>query len=50
MGKMVIIIDDKLEDQLRRYISQKYPTETYGKIRQVVEEALKQYLKKALEG
>jgi len=49
MGKLVIIIDDKLEEKLRRHISHKYPTETYGKIKQIIEEALTEYLQKMEE-
>jgi len=46
MGKIVVIIDDKLEERLRRYIASKYPTETYGKIKQIIEQALTEYLQK----
>jgi hypothetical protein len=46
MGKLVVIIDDKLEERLRRYIASKYPTETYGKIKQIIEQALTEYLQK----
>jgi hypothetical protein len=49
MGKLVIIINDELEERLRRYIARKYPTETYGKIKQVIEEALTEYLQKMQE-
>ncbi len=49
MGKLVVIIDDKLEEKLRRFIAQKYPTETYGKIKRIIEEALTEYLQKLEE-
>ena len=49
MGKLVVIIDDKLEERLRRYIARKYPTETYGKIKLVIEQALNEYLQKMEE-
>lgn len=45
MGKMTILLSDKVEEQLRIYIAKKYPTETYGKISQIIEDALKLFLK-----
>lgn len=45
MGKMTIILSDEVEEQLRKYIAKKYPTETYGKISKIIEDALKQFLK-----
>jgi hypothetical protein len=43
---VVIDLDDKLEEKLRLYINKKYPIKPYGKLKEVVEEALTEYLTK----
>ena len=37
-------ISEDLSERLHIYISKTWPAETHGKLRQVVEEAIKQYL------
>jgi predicted transcriptional regulator len=46
LGKITVIISDELEQKLRKHIAKKYPTEPYGKQKEVVEQALAEYLKK----
>jgi len=46
MGKLTIIISDEVEERLRVYIAKQYPTEIYGKLSEVVELALKEFLEK----
>ncbi len=46
MGKIMIVLDDLLEEKLRLYIANKYPTEPYGKLKSVIEEALREFLSK----
>jgi len=38
------VIDDALEERLRRYIQRKYGTRTYGAIRKCIEEAIERFL------
>jgi hypothetical protein len=38
-------INDALERRLRLYISKQYPERPYGKVTEVLESALKEYLK-----
>ncbi len=45
MGKITILLSDEVEEQLRRYIAKKYPTETYGKISEIIEVSIKHFLK-----
>jgi len=49
MVKIVLDLDDKLNEQLRFYINRKYPLKSYGKLKEVIEQALKQFLEKAAE-
>jgi len=49
MVKIVLDLDDKLNEQLRLYINRKYPLKSYGKLKEVIEQALKQFLEKAKE-
>ncbi len=44
MGKLTIMLSKETEENLRKYVAQKYPTETYGKMSFVIEQALKKYL------
>jgi hypothetical protein len=46
MVKIVIDLDDKLNEKLRQYINKKYPLMSYGKIKEVIEEALTGFLEK----
>jgi hypothetical protein len=41
---LTIILTKETEKRLREHIAKKYPTEVYGKISQVIEEAVKEYL------
>lgn len=44
MGKITIIIDDELEQRLRKYIFKRYEAKWYGKLSEVIEEAVKEHL------
>lgn len=44
LGRLTIILDDELEKRLRGYIARNYAEETYGKISQVINEALRRFL------
>lgn len=44
MRKTTIRLKPETDQKLRLYVSKKYPTETYGKIGQVVEEAINQFI------
>jgi hypothetical protein len=44
MGKITIMLTPETEKSLRTYIAKKYPTEIYGKISEIIETALKEYL------
>ena len=44
MGKITIIIDDAVEKILREYVTKNFPEKPFGKLSQVVNEALKKYL------
>ncbi len=44
--KIVFEIDDEVNEKLRRYIAKKYPLESYGKVKQIINDALKEYLDK----
>jgi 5-methylcytosine-specific restriction endonuclease McrA len=46
MPKLTIILTSETNRKLREYVAKKYPLESYGKISQVIEEALKQYIKR----
>lgn len=41
---MTITLTDPTEKTLREYIAKKYPTEIYGKIGEVFDDAVKEYL------
>ncbi|HMK95684.1 MAG TPA: hypothetical protein VK536_09845 [Candidatus Limnocylindrales bacterium] len=43
MGKLTIVLSEKTENDLRKYVAKKYPTEIYGKISFVIEQALLKY-------
>lgn len=44
MVKVVINLDEQLNEKLRLFINKKYPLRSYGKIKEVIEAALKEYL------
>ena len=46
MGKITISLPDDLEKQLREYVTRNYPVKPFGKLSKVVEEALKEWLKR----
>jgi len=45
MGKITITLSDDIEKKLRQFVTAKYPEKPYGKLSEVVEEALKDWLK-----
>ena len=47
MGKITITLTDEVETKLRKYVTTKYPEKPYGKLSQVVEEALNEWLTRA---
>jgi hypothetical protein len=46
MPKLTIILDEDLNKRVRRYLSDTYPSSQYGKLKSVMEEALREYLVK----
>jgi len=47
LGKLTVSISDELEKELRIYIAQKFAGQKlYGKLSEIVEEALKEWMKK----
>lgn len=44
MVKIVIDIKETLNKQLRLYINKKFPLQTYGKVKEVTEAALTEYM------
>jgi hypothetical protein len=46
MVKIVFNLNDELNEKLRQYINKKWPLKTYGRIKEVIEDALTEYLKK----
>jgi hypothetical protein len=44
MGRINIILTDETENKVRDYIAKKYPRQTFGKISEVTENALKEFL------
>jgi hypothetical protein len=46
MPKLNIILDEDLNKRVRKYLFDTYPDSQYGKLKNVVEEALKEYLGK----
>jgi hypothetical protein len=46
MVKIVFDLNDKLNEKLREYINKKWPLKTYGRIKEVIEAALTEYLEK----
>jgi len=46
MPKLNIIIDESLNKRIRKYLFDTYPDSQYGKLKNIVEEALNEYLTK----
>lgn len=46
LAKITITLSDKTEKALRNYVTQNYPEQPFGKLSEVVEKALIEYLKK----
>jgi hypothetical protein len=46
MVKVVFDLNDDLNKKLREYINKKWPLHTYGKIKEVMEQALTEHLEK----
>ncbi len=46
MPKLNIILDEDLNKRVRKYLFETYPDSQYGKLKEVVEAALKEYLEK----
>jgi hypothetical protein len=46
MPKLTIILTEETNRNLREYVTKNYPLEPYGKISQVIEEAVTEFLKK----
>jgi len=44
MGKITISLSDDVEKRLREHVTKTYPEKPFGKLSQVVEEALKEWL------
>jgi hypothetical protein len=47
MGKITVTLSDQTEKQLRTYVTQKYPEQPFGKLSEIVEKALTEFLEKA---
>jgi hypothetical protein len=45
--KLTVNLSPETAQKLRTYVSKTYPTETFGKLSEVVETAITEYLKKA---
>ena len=50
MGKITISLTDETEKKLRSYVTSKYPEKSFGKLSEVVEISVKEYLEKQKEG
>jgi hypothetical protein len=46
LPKVTIILDEGLNKRARKYIVNTYPDSQYGKLKAVMEDALKEYLEK----
>ena len=46
MPKLTLILDEDLNKRVRKYLYETYPSSQYGKLKNVIEEALKEYLDK----
>ena len=50
MGKITISLTDKTEKKLRDYVASKYPDQQFGKLSEIVETSVKEYLEKQKDG
>jgi hypothetical protein len=46
MGKINITLTDETEKSLRAYVASKYPKQQFGKLSEVVEISVREYLEK----
>jgi hypothetical protein len=46
MGKITVTISDETEKRLREYVTRRYPEKPFGKLSQIVEQAIKEFLEK----
>jgi len=46
MPKVTLIMDDKLNKRVRKYISDTFPDSPYGRLKEVIESAVLEYLEK----
>lgn len=46
MGKITIMLNNETENKIRDYIAEKYPRKTFGKISEVIETAINEYLQR----
>jgi len=46
MGKITVTLTDETEKKLRSFVKSKYPIQKVGKLSEVVETSLKEYLEK----
>lgn len=46
MPKVTLIMDDELNKRTRKYINDTFPDSPYGRLKEVIEDALKEYLEK----
>lgn len=44
MGKITLTLTDETEKKLRQFVTRKYPEKPYGKLSEVAEKALKDWL------
>jgi len=49
MGKLTVIMDDKIERKLRKYVTRTYPVKPFGKLSSTVSQAIEEYLNKQKE-
>ena len=49
MGKITVIMDDKIERRLRRYVTRTYSVRPFGKLSLTVSQAIEEYLNKQKE-
>lgn len=44
MGKITVTLEDNVEKKLRIYVSQNFPEQPFGKLSEVVNQAVKEFL------
>jgi hypothetical protein len=50
LGKISVEISDEVEKVIRKYIAERYWQNPFGKLSQIVEEALRMWIKVKVEG